>query len=66
MIKNIIGKVNKTSKGLTNTFKIAKTPATTMAIKKPSTWAPGRIVAQINTASADRISLIRKLLIVNR
>ena len=59
----VIGIVNKTRIGFINTFRTAKMPATTIAIKKLSTCAPGKTVAQIKTAIAESKSLIIKLLI---
>ena len=59
----VIGIVNITNTGFTRRLRMANTPATTMAIKNPSTWAPGKTVAQITTAIADNTSLIIKLFI---
>ncbi len=39
----VMGMVSKTRIGLSNIFTIAKTPATTSAVKNPLTWAPGSI-----------------------
>ena len=38
--------VKITNTGFTSTFRMANTPATTTAIKNPSTCAPGKTVAQ--------------------
>lgn len=62
----VIGIVRITKIGFTRTFKIASTPATINAVRKPSTWAPGSTEAQINTATADSIRRIKKLFIVDQ
>lgn len=61
----VIGIVNITNTGFINTLRTAKIPATTIAIKNPSTCAPGKTVAQIKTAIAESKSLIIKLFILN-
>ena len=62
-VTKVMGIVSITNTGFTNTFRSAKTPATTTAIKNPSTCAPGKTVAQIKTANADKISLMINLFI---
>ena len=63
-VTRVMGMVKITNTGFTSTFRMANTPATTTAIKNPSTCAPGKTVAQIRTANADKMSLMIKLFIV--
>lgn len=55
----VIGRVRRTSKGLSNTFKIPKTNATSSAVKKFSTWTPGKTYAAITITKALTNQLIR-------
>ncbi len=60
----VMGMVKMTKTGLTKTLSKARIPATTIAIIKPSTWAPGNTVEQIKTANADSNNLMIKLFIL--
>ncbi len=48
----VTGRVNMMSKGLMNKFNKISTAATMIAVKKPLTYIPGRMLAKTTTAMA--------------